>query len=131
MVTYASETWAWKESTKQKFLNETKALRRIFGPTKERDGGWRIKTSVELNNLIKNKSRVLNTEHLLRMAFCWAEMHREEKHKIVHVSWEMLYYLFTGYCFWVKMKILFLCMHTFKEFEVNKKFFVNHFSNFS
>ena len=30
---------------------ERKALRRIFGPTKERDGTWRIKTNDELDEL--------------------------------------------------------------------------------
>jgi hypothetical protein len=30
---------------------ERKVLRRIFGPTKERDGTWRIKTNDELNRL--------------------------------------------------------------------------------
>ena len=34
---------------------ERKALRRIFGPTKERDGTWRIKTNDELNELIRNQ----------------------------------------------------------------------------
>jgi hypothetical protein len=33
-----------------------KILKRIFGPTKERDGTWRIKTNDELNKLIKNKT---------------------------------------------------------------------------
>jgi hypothetical protein len=28
----------------------------IFGPTKERDGTWRIKTNYELNKLIGNKT---------------------------------------------------------------------------
>ena len=37
----------------------------------------------------------VNTEHLLRMAFCWAETRREEKKKIVRVSWETLCYLLT------------------------------------
>jgi tRNA(Glu) U13 pseudouridine synthase TruD len=35
---------------------ERKTLRTIFGPTKERDGTWRIKTNDELNKPIKNKS---------------------------------------------------------------------------
>jgi hypothetical protein len=35
---------------------ERKTLRSIFGPTKERDGTWRIKTNDELNKLIKNKA---------------------------------------------------------------------------
>jgi hypothetical protein len=40
---------------KQKLLiTERKIPRRIFGPTKERDGTWRITTDDELNNLIKN-----------------------------------------------------------------------------
>jgi hypothetical protein len=33
-----------------------KVLRRIFEPTKDRDGAWRIKTNDELNNLIRNKN---------------------------------------------------------------------------
>jgi hypothetical protein len=32
-----------------------KVLRKIFGPTKERDGTWRIKTNDELDKLIRNK----------------------------------------------------------------------------
>jgi hypothetical protein len=45
-----------KEPVKEELLvTERKILRRIFGPTKERDGTWRIKTNDELNNLIKNE----------------------------------------------------------------------------
>ena len=35
---------------------ERKILRTTFGPTKERDGTWRIKANDELNKPIKNKS---------------------------------------------------------------------------
>ena len=35
---------------------ERKVLREIFGPTKERDGTWRIKTNDELEKLIKHKN---------------------------------------------------------------------------
>jgi hypothetical protein len=43
-------TWVLKEAVKQKLLVfERKILRRIFGPTKERDGALRIKTNDELN----------------------------------------------------------------------------------
>ena len=35
---------------------ERKMLRKIFGPTKERDGTWRIKTNDELDKLIRHKS---------------------------------------------------------------------------
>jgi hypothetical protein len=33
-----------------------KSLRRIFGPTKEKDGTWRIKTNEELDYLIKHNN---------------------------------------------------------------------------
>jgi len=35
---------------------ERKILKRIFGPVKERDGTWRIKTNEELKRLIDNKN---------------------------------------------------------------------------
>jgi hypothetical protein len=37
---------------------ERKILRRIYGPTKEIDGTWRIKSNEELNRLIGNKNIV-------------------------------------------------------------------------
>jgi hypothetical protein len=44
--TYACETWVLKGAIKQKVLvSGRKILRRIFGPSKERDGTWRIKTN--------------------------------------------------------------------------------------
>lgn len=48
-----------KESMKQKLLiteRKIKILRWIFGPTKDRNVIWRIKTIDELNNLIRNKN---------------------------------------------------------------------------
>jgi hypothetical protein len=49
IVTYASETWDLKENSIQKLLIfERKILREIFGPTKELNGMWRIKTKEEL-----------------------------------------------------------------------------------
>jgi hypothetical protein len=57
VITYACETWVLKETIKQKLLVfGRKILRRIFGPTKERDGTWRIKTNDELNKLLGNKT---------------------------------------------------------------------------
>ena len=35
---------------------EGKVLWRIFGPTKERDGTWKIKTNDELDELIRHKN---------------------------------------------------------------------------
>jgi len=41
-------------------VTERKILRRIFGPTKERDGTWGIKSNDALNNLIRNKNTTNN-----------------------------------------------------------------------
>ena len=35
---------------------ERKILRKIFGPTKEDNGNWRIKTNIELDELIKRQN---------------------------------------------------------------------------
>jgi hypothetical protein len=40
---------------------EREVLRKIFGPTKERDGMWRIKTD-ELAELIRHKNLIHNIE---------------------------------------------------------------------
>jgi hypothetical protein len=59
IVTYVCvcETWVLKETTKNKLmLLERKILRKIFGPTKEIDGTWRIKTNYELDKLIRHKN---------------------------------------------------------------------------
>ena len=54
IVTYPCETWVLKETIKNKLMAfERKVLRKIFGPTKERDGTWRIKTNYELDKLIR------------------------------------------------------------------------------
>jgi hypothetical protein len=45
-ATHGCETWVLKGIIKNKVMVfERKVLRRIFGPTKERDGTWRIKTN--------------------------------------------------------------------------------------
>ena len=57
VVTYACETWLLKENTKTKLkVFERKVLRRIYGPTKRKDGTWRIKSNEELNRFIDNKN---------------------------------------------------------------------------
>jgi hypothetical protein len=46
-----------KKSMKWKLLvPDRNKLRRIFVPTKDREGTWRIKTNDELNNLVRNKN---------------------------------------------------------------------------
>jgi hypothetical protein len=47
---------------------ERKVLRRIFGPTKERDGTWGIKTNNELDKLIKHKN-IIN--HIKAQRLSW------------------------------------------------------------
>ena len=37
-------------------------LRKIFGPTRERDGTWRIKTKDELDELIRHKNIIKHTK---------------------------------------------------------------------
>jgi len=54
---------------------ERKVFRRIFGPTKERGGTWRIKTNDKLDELIRHKNIINHTKaqrlswfgHLQRM----------------------------------------------------------------
>jgi hypothetical protein len=56
-VTYAGETWVLKENCIQKLMTfKRKILRKIFGPTKELNGLWRIKTNEELDDLIQQKN---------------------------------------------------------------------------
>jgi hypothetical protein len=53
---------------------ERKILRRIYGPTKERDGTWRIKSIEELNRLIGNKN-IINYIKAQRLAW-FRHIHR-------------------------------------------------------
>ena len=64
IATYACETWVLKKTIKNKLLVfERKVLRKILGPTKERDGTWRIKTNDELNKLIRRKKMINDIKH--------------------------------------------------------------------
>jgi hypothetical protein len=47
---------------------ERKLLRKIFGPTKERDATWRIKTNYELDKLIRHKN-IINYIKAQRLTF--------------------------------------------------------------
>jgi hypothetical protein len=70
IVTYACETWVLKGSSVQKLMIfERKILRRIFGPTKEVNGLWRIKTNEELDKLIKRRNiiRFIKSQRLKRL----------------------------------------------------------------
>ena len=64
IVTYACEAWVLEETIKSKLMVfERKVLRRIFGPTKERDGMWRIKTNDEIDELIRHKNIINYIKH--------------------------------------------------------------------
>jgi hypothetical protein len=57
IVVYGCETWVLNESIIQRLsVYERKILIKIFGPTKEDNGIWRIKTNKELDELIKHRN---------------------------------------------------------------------------
>jgi len=67
IVTYGCEVWVLKETIKNKLMVfERKVLRKMFGPTKERDGTWRIKTNDELDELIRHGNLInhIKAQHL-------------------------------------------------------------------
>ena len=77
ITTYVCEVWVLKETIKIKLMVfERKVLRKIFGPTKERDGTWRIKTNYEIDTLIRHRNIINYTKaqslswfrHLYRMS---------------------------------------------------------------
>ena len=56
-------------------------LRRIFGPTKEGDGTWRIKTNDELDELIRHKN-IIN--HIKGQRLSWFDhLHRIPEERMV------------------------------------------------
>jgi hypothetical protein len=62
---------------------ERKVLRRIFGPTKEQDGTWRIKTNNELEKLIRLKNI---TNHIKAQRLGWfGHLHRMPKERVVKI----------------------------------------------
>jgi hypothetical protein len=63
---------------------ERKLLRKIFGPTKERDGTWRIKTNDELDKLIRHKN-IIN--HIKAQRSSWfGHLHRMPEDRVVKKS---------------------------------------------
>jgi hypothetical protein len=45
-------------------------LRRIFGPTKEKDGTWRIKTNEEMDHLMKHNN-IINQNKNPKVEMVW------------------------------------------------------------
>ena len=86
-VTYACETWVLKENIKSKLrVFERKVLRRIYGPTKESDGTWRIKSNDELNRLTGNKNII---KYIKAQRLAWfGHVHRMADSSMVNKVYE-------------------------------------------
>jgi hypothetical protein len=79
-VTCVCETWVLKGTVKSKIMVfGRKVLREIFGPTKERDGTWGIKTDDELDKLIRNKN-IINYNKAKRL---FGHLHRMPEERMV------------------------------------------------
>jgi len=63
---------------------ERKVLRKIFGPTKERNGKWRIKTNDELDKLIRHKY-IINHIKVQRLSL-FGHLHRMSEERMVKKS---------------------------------------------
>ena len=60
---------------------ERKVLRKIFGPTKEGDGTWGIKTNDELDTLIRHKN-IIN--HIKAQRLSWfSHLHRMPEERML------------------------------------------------
>jgi hypothetical protein len=60
---------------------EKKILRRIFGPTKQKDGSWKIKTNMELDKLIQHRN-IINYVKAQRLSW-FGHVHRKPETSIV------------------------------------------------
>ena len=59
VIMYACELWVLKKQIEQKLLIfERKILRKIFGSNRQPDGSWKIKTNIELDNIMNHKNIV-------------------------------------------------------------------------
>jgi hypothetical protein len=80
---YACETWVLKETTKNMLMSfERKVLRKVFGPTKERDGTWRIETNDELDKLIRHKN-IINYTKAQRLSW-FGHLHRMPEERMLN-----------------------------------------------
>ena len=67
-------------------LFERKVLRKIYGPTKEKDGTWRIKSNEELNRPTGNKN-IMNYIKAQRLAW-FGHVHRMPGNSMVQKVYE-------------------------------------------
>jgi len=81
IVTYTCETWTLKEIKCKLQVFKRKILRRIYGPTKNRDGNWRMKTNDELNQLTKNNN-IINYIKARRISWMGHVMRMEDNRQV-------------------------------------------------
>jgi len=72
-------------STKRRVF-QRRVLRRIYGPTKEKDGTWQIKSNEELNRLTGNKN-IINYIKAQRLAW-FGHVHRMPDNSMVKKVYE-------------------------------------------
>jgi len=79
IVTYTCKVWVLKETMKTKLMVfETRVFRKIFGPTKERDGTWRIKT----NDVLIRHKNIIN--HIKAQRLSWfGRLHRMPEERMI------------------------------------------------
>jgi hypothetical protein len=81
-VTYDIETWGLEGTVNCKLMVfERKVPRKMFGPTKERDGAWRIKTKYELDEIIRYKNTINYIK--ARSLFWFGDLHRMLGERII------------------------------------------------
>jgi len=82
-----ASVWVLKENIKTKLrVFERKVLRRIYGPTKESDGAWRIRSNDELNGLIGNRN-IINYIKAQRLAW-FGQVHHMSDNNMVKKVYE-------------------------------------------
>jgi hypothetical protein len=84
-VVYGCETWVLKENiTKKLSVFE----RKIFGPTKKKDGSWRIKTNIELEELIQHRN-IINYDKSQRLSWFGHIKRKPETSKVRNIhKWQ-------------------------------------------
>ena len=60
---------------------ERKILRKVFGPTKKKDGSWKIKTNIELDKLIQHRN-IINYVKAQRLSW-YGHIYRKPETSIV------------------------------------------------
>jgi len=82
VVVYGCETWVLKENIIQKLsVFERKILRKVFGPTKKKDGSWKIKMNIDLDKLIQHRN-IINYIKAQRLSW-YGHICREPETSIV------------------------------------------------